>query len=124
MLKATEREINSYVAERVRLRRAELNLTQKLISQRLGVSGQQYQKYETGLNRMSPGTLYVLAESFDVPVSYFFEDQDAPQGSEQWKSCGGPSPAELTKLLRDFHAIRSEKVRGTILNLMRSLCRE
>lgn len=37
-----------------------------------GVSFQQIQKYMNGTNRMSAGTLCVLAECFDLPIEYFY----------------------------------------------------
>jgi membrane fusion protein (multidrug efflux system) len=39
----------------------------------LGVTFQQFQKYERAINRISAGTLYQLSLTLEVPVQYFFE---------------------------------------------------
>ena len=40
----------------------------------MGVAYHQVQKYEKGTNRISAGRLWRLAQIFDVPVTWFFED--------------------------------------------------
>jgi transcriptional regulator with XRE-family HTH domain len=50
-----------------------LGLTQHQLAERIGVSYQQANKYETGLNRVSAGRLYQLAQALGVAVGYFFE---------------------------------------------------
>jgi transcriptional regulator with XRE-family HTH domain len=65
--------VDRHVASRVCLRRREMGMTQKELSQALGVTFQQLQKYERAINRVSAGTLYRLALKLEVPVQYFFE---------------------------------------------------
>ena len=66
--------INVHVGTRLRLVRRSHGLTQKQLATVIGVSFQQLQKYERGLNRVGPGALYRLACFLDVPVAFFFED--------------------------------------------------
>ena len=66
--------INVHVGARLRLVRRSHGLTQKQLATVIGVSFQQLQKYERGLNRVGPGALYRLACYLDVPVAFFFED--------------------------------------------------
>lgn len=70
----TMRETDSFVAQRVRVRRTELGLSMQDLATALGVSYQQVQKYERGTNRISAGTLSAIASRLGVPVSYFFGD--------------------------------------------------
>jgi transcriptional regulator with XRE-family HTH domain len=65
--------IDRHVASRLRLRRLEAGLTQTLLADALGISFQQFQKYEWAINRISAGALYQLALTLDVPVQYFFD---------------------------------------------------
>ena len=44
-----------------------------MLADAIGVSFQQVQKYEEGINRISAGALYQLAMTLEVPVQYFFE---------------------------------------------------
>ena len=71
--------INVHVGTRLRLVRRSHGLTQKQLAKVIGVSFQQLQKYERGLNRVGPGALYRLACFLDVPVAFFFDD--LPEGA-------------------------------------------
>ena len=65
--------VDRHVASRLLLRRQEAGLTQQMVAETLGVTFQQFQKYEGAINRISAGTLYQLALTLEVPVQYFFE---------------------------------------------------
>jgi PAS domain S-box-containing protein len=60
---------------RMRERRMMLGMSQTELGAALGVTFQQIQKYERGVNRVSAGTLQKLAATLRVPITYFF---DAP----------------------------------------------
>jgi hypothetical protein len=47
------------------------------VAEALGVSFQQVQKYEKGINRISAGTLHELWRLFDTPVQFFFDGSGA-----------------------------------------------
>jgi transcriptional regulator with XRE-family HTH domain len=49
-------------------------MSQKALSDRLGISFQQVQKYERGTNRISASRLWQVAISLDVPIEFFFDD--------------------------------------------------
>ena len=65
--------IDKHVGQRLRDRRRVLHLSQQDIAHILGISYQQVQKYECGLNRISAGRLYMLGHIMNVPVSFFYE---------------------------------------------------
>ncbi len=65
--------IDKHVGQRLRDRRRALDLSQQDIGQILGISYQQVQKYECGLNRISAGRMYILAHIMQVNVSHFYE---------------------------------------------------
>jgi transcriptional regulator with XRE-family HTH domain len=64
--------IDRHVASRMRLRRREMGLSQETVAAALGVTFQQFQKYERTINRISAGALYRIALTLEVPVGYFF----------------------------------------------------
>ncbi len=66
-------QIDRYIGRRLRMRRIEKGLSLNDISDALGISYQQIQKYENGTNRISVGRLYALSAIVDVPISYFYE---------------------------------------------------
>lgn len=65
--------IDKHVGQRLRDRRRALDLSQQDIALILGISYQQVQKYECGLNRISAGRLFMLAHIMRIQVSYFYE---------------------------------------------------
>jgi transcriptional regulator with XRE-family HTH domain len=68
--------IDIHVGEQLKQRRILLGLTQEAIASAIGVSFQQVQKYERGVNRMGASRLYAFSKLLGVPVSYFFEGLD------------------------------------------------
>jgi transcriptional regulator with XRE-family HTH domain len=67
-------KVDAHVGACLRLRRAELGMSQAQVGEAIGVSFQQIQKYERGTDRVSASALFELSRVLDVPVSFFFED--------------------------------------------------
>jgi DNA-binding XRE family transcriptional regulator len=65
--------IDVYVGSRVRMRRFMLNLSQEKLGKALGITFQQVQKYEKGVNRMGSSRLQQAADILGVTVPFFFE---------------------------------------------------
>ncbi|WP_375629121.1 MULTISPECIES: helix-turn-helix domain-containing protein [unclassified Bartonella] len=66
--------IDILIGKRIRHRRISIGLSQKELGSYLGVSFQQIQKYEKGLNRVSVGCLLKIAQKLEVPISFFYAD--------------------------------------------------
>jgi transcriptional regulator with XRE-family HTH domain len=64
--------VDSHVGARMKLRRTLLGMSQERLGEALGLTFQQVQKYERGVNRVSASRLYDLARVLDVPISFFF----------------------------------------------------
>lgn len=77
--------VDIHVGNRVRGRRKALGVSQGTLAEALGLTFQQVQKYERGSNRVSASKLYRIAGVLQVPVAYFFEGLEDPEG---------PSPAD------------------------------
>lgn len=68
-------DIDIHVSRQIRLARLELKLTQQQVGDKLGLTFQQIQKYETGVNRVSAGRLMKFAQLFGCkPCDFFPED--------------------------------------------------
>ena len=59
------------------MRRAMLGMSQSKLGAVLGVTFQQIQKYEKGVNRISASRLKQAASIFDVDVDWFYEGSPA-----------------------------------------------
>jgi transcriptional regulator with XRE-family HTH domain len=66
--------IDVHVGARIRLRRTLLAMSQERLGDALGMTYQQVQKYERGVNRVSASRLFDLSRVLDVPISFFFDD--------------------------------------------------
>ena len=73
--------IDAHVAERILERRQALGLSQSALAERLGVSFQQLQKYESGQNRVSASRLHRLSAALGRGVETFFPSMGADTGS-------------------------------------------
>lgn len=82
--------VDVHVGHRVRHIRILCDLTQEELGEKIGVSYQQIQKYETGANRISASKLYAIATTFAVAPGWFFEDLTTvgPQAGEHPPSPG------------------------------------
>ena len=65
--------VDTHVGKRLTMQRRILKMSQTALGQALGVSFQQIQKYEKGINRVAGQRLQLLATTLNVPVGFFFE---------------------------------------------------
>jgi transcriptional regulator with XRE-family HTH domain len=69
----TANGVDRHIGEKVRQRRLEIGMSQEKLAELLGVTFQQVQKYEKGVNRIAASRLYDMTKALDVSVGYFFE---------------------------------------------------
>ncbi len=91
----------------IRLRRAQLGMSQTALANKLGVAFQQVQKYERGTNRVAAGRLPPLAAALGVNVGYFYGLDDAAAGVDTTAADCIALMTErgATELLSCFHAM-------------------
>ena len=74
--------VDIHVGQQLRIRRVHSNLSQTELGQKVGLSYQQVQKYESGKNRISASMLYEIARRLNVPVGCFFDGLPQPGSGE------------------------------------------
>jgi transcriptional regulator with XRE-family HTH domain len=106
-----------HVGTRIRERRIMLGLSQQQLALMIGVTYQQAHKYERGLNRISAGRLYDIAQVLNVPISWFFEgmESDTQPGemSQRQRMC--------LELARNFAMIDNLKHQEALSQMARAL---
>ena len=121
----TAGNIDAYVGARIRSRRELSNLSQESLAARLGISSQQLQKYEAGINRISASRLFECSRELDVPVSCFFEGlEDAEPARQETRRPDADSSQqtlEAAELLRMFATIDDASMRSKLIALLRAL---
>ncbi len=125
-----EKQLNSIDVEvglRIKQRRKLLSISQKNLGAAAGVSFQQIQKYENGVNRVSASSLKAISDFLGTQPSYFYGGDAASKQSGFAESGDGFDVVkmlrdpELRELSRAFTTIKDESVRKNILDLVRSL---
>ena len=127
--------IDVHVGSRVRFRRMLLGMSQEKLGEKLGLTFQQVQKYEKGINRIGASRLFDLSQVLGVPVQFFYEE--APSGEPQPAMPDGfaekPVENPIVEFLRSrdglelnkaFVRISDAKARRAIVDLVRSLANE
>lgn len=118
--------VDVHVGKRIRHRRWLVGMTQQQLAERVGIKFQQIQKYETGANRVSASRLWDIADSLDVPVSFFFEgiEAEAAEGEAAVAPTAVPADVmgdkEALDLIRSYYAI-PENQRRRLFELARVL---
>lgn len=120
--------IDIQVGNRVRIRRMLIGMSQERLGDLLGLTFQQVQKYEKGVNRIGAGRLFEVSRILNVPVDFFYEGvNEGALGSVE--SDGAPvmdfvSSGEGLQLSLAFMKIKDAKVRKRVLDLVKSLAEE
>ena len=70
--RGTHLDFSKLVAERISVRRRELDMTQAELGDHLGVSREMITRVETGRAELSLGDMPALALALRVPISYFY----------------------------------------------------
>ena len=126
--------IDIHVGSRVRFRRMLLGMSQEKLGEKLGLTFQQIQKYEKGINRIGASRLFDLAQVLGVPIQFFYEE--APSAEPQLVPPGfaeKPAEGSIVEFLRSrdglelnkaFVRISDAKARRAIVDLVRSLAND
>ena len=110
---------------RLRLRRVEQKMSQAELADKLGVTFQQVQKYEKGVNRIGASRLQHIATALDVPVTFFFDDVDAGKRANDSKreveSLLFLDSSFSLRLLRAYSAVKDQAVQRQFVTLIESI---
>lgn len=130
-------KVDVHVGNRLRVRRTLLGISQEKLAGAIGLTFQQVQKYERGLNRISAGRLYQFSKILDIPVAYFYENinQNQAPGLSDGEQQGFNSETaaasedvmskkETVDLLRAYYSIDDENARKDILRFIRSMAQK
>jgi transcriptional regulator with XRE-family HTH domain len=128
VMKTKNRQPNSAdtaIGASIRAHRLIVGMSQSDLARKLGVSFQQIQKYEKGMNRVGAGRLPQIAKIFNIPISALF---DANANTAPGKSTGTipitliPDRSTL-KLLTAFGGIGHRKIRHYLVDLVDAIAK-
>jgi transcriptional regulator with XRE-family HTH domain len=98
-----------------------LGMSQEKLAEALGLTFQQIQKYEKGVNRIGASRLLQTAGILDVSIEFFFED--APGFPRSGHADGSSMTEFLTspdsdRLVRGFVRLKDDEVRRRVVDLV------
>jgi transcriptional regulator with XRE-family HTH domain len=107
------------VGRRVRALRLESGMSQTGLADRLGLTFQQVQKYEKGVNRVSAGRLQQIATALNVPVAFFFDGDlnRAAPGRNPESVFAYLQSDQAVRLVKAFARLRNSKLRSSLVAL-------
>jgi transcriptional regulator with XRE-family HTH domain len=127
--------IDVHVGSRVRFRRMLLGMSQEKLGEKLGLTFQQVQKYEKGINRIGASRLFDLAQVLGVSVQFFYEEAPSsdpspltPEGlaekADEHSIVEFLRSRDGLELNKAFVRISDAKARRAIVELVRSLAND
>ena len=127
--------VDVYVGRRLRLKRTILGLSQESVGKQIGVTFQQIQKYERGINRMGASRLYDFAKALGVQISYFFEGYgDYVIEDDAGLAMNEPEAAkfehekinnrETLEVMRAYYRIKNPALRKRVVDLIKAMAAE
>jgi transcriptional regulator with XRE-family HTH domain len=116
--------IDIAVGQRIKVERLARRMSQTELAEKIGVSFQQVQKYEKGLNRVGAGRLTRIAEVLGIQVGAFFETSaSATLKDEDSKTSPLDMLAEpgAVRVLRAFSQLPKGPLRRSVLGLLEKM---
>ena len=130
MPKKQANPIDGQVGNRVRLRRMLIGMSQERLGELLGLTFQQVQKYEKGVNRIGAGRLFEVSRILGVPIDYFYEGVtnqlagDFAEGEASPPVMEFVSSGEGLQLSLAFMKIKDAKLRKRVLDLVKQMAED
>lgn len=117
-------EINKIIGLKLKLKRKESNLSQRQLGKNVGLTFQQIQKYEKGVNNISITNLYKFSKILNTDISYFINNNINNESNiinSIEKTNNNPEIKELNKVIGYYNKIKDKKIRNSVLQLIRGL---
>lgn len=132
---AAKNPIDVHVGRRVRMRRMLIGMSQTELATKLGITFQQIQKYEKGMNRIGASRLFQISQILGVPPSSFFsglEGEPAHEGEvipteedlASLEALQTIATRQGVELNRAFMRLTSPKIRHLIIDLVDAIAED
>jgi transcriptional regulator with XRE-family HTH domain len=112
------------VGKRIRTQRLVRKMSQSDLGRQLGITFQQIQKYESGVNRVGAGRLQQIAKIFELPVNVFFGEDTATQDASEATNevvLNFLNTARAVKLVKDFARVKDPALQQAIVTLVEKI---
>lgn len=110
------------IGELIRQLRKSSGMSQMQLADKIGVSYQQVQKYEKGVNRLSISRLKQISNALGVMVSVFLDEDEPVRAGEPRAAYTGLSTDE-GRLLMLFRRLQSKKLKTGFVDMLEDVVR-
>jgi transcriptional regulator with XRE-family HTH domain len=111
--------VDVQIGQRIRVQRLAIGMSQTTLADALGVTFQQVQKYEKGVNHVGAGRLTKIATVLQVPVASLLGADNHTGAADSALKLVGSRGA--LKLLRAFDKLSDDKMRRSVLQLVEGI---
>ncbi|MGO1118663.1 helix-turn-helix domain-containing protein [Rhodovibrionaceae bacterium A322] len=110
-----------YIGRRIKERRIAAGFSQAALAEKLGITFQQVQKYESGANRVGGSRLWDISKAINTPVTYFFEGLDSPNKVKTVEAeKEQPLSRQSLELARAINSIPEGEVKEQVVKLVKA----
>ena len=113
--------IDVEVGKRIRTYRLAAGHSQTTLADALGLTFQQIQKYEKGINRVAPSRLEVIARVSKVPVTAFYPSMDDKKGGAPTLPFDTLRMHGAQDLLAAYSKVKGSNVRSALVALAEAM---
>lgn len=115
-------QVDLAIGKRIQQRRKEVGLTAEELAEQIGVSQQQFSRYERGKTKINVAHLVNIAVILDTPISWFFADSQAENLTFSNQKQYVPVRNDALKQRLDYHWTRlSNEQKRNFINFLDSL---
>lgn len=123
-------DLDAHIGRRIRTQRLVLKISQEELGKILGVSFQQIQKYEKGVNGLSAKRMQDVCQALNIPLAFLFDGGPGEKSAGFAKAAQASfvddflASSEGVALMRAFTKIRSDKVRRNFVGLAETIAND
>lgn len=112
-------EVDLAIGKRIQQRRKEVGLTAENLAEQIGVSQQQFSRYERGATKINVSHLVNIAVILDTPISWFFADSRAENLTFSHEQSYVPIRNDALKQRLDYHWVNlSSDQKRNLINFL------
>jgi transcriptional regulator with XRE-family HTH domain len=127
-----ENNIDIQLGKKLRQLRNIKGVSQDALAQESGITFQQVQKYEKGVNRISASRLVDFAKILETDISFFFKDIVGGKSDKKYSFAENSENSDFAKedimtsketstLLREYYKIKDQAKRKHIIEIIKSV---
>lgn len=115
--------VDMLVGRNIKLHRLAKSMSQEELAHQLGLTFQQLQKYERGINRVGGGRLFRISTILGIEISAFFEGAERSERApvEAFSPLSLIADPQPFRLVQAFSRISDPEMRRTLVSLVEKI---